>query len=265
MSGRAREPYLLHDWLRRSADLRPDAPAVRADGVELSYGELDGGADRVAATLAELGVRPGDRVGLSLPKSVEAVASIYGILRAGAAYVPIDPRSPRPARPASPATASSPPSSRTSSASRNCGRSTPARPSPASPARRWPRTASWRGRRCRTDRRLLPPFAASTPTSPTSCTPPGRRGRPKGVVLSHRNALTFVRLGGRRAGRCGPTTVLQPRAAALRPVDPRSVRRGRERRDDVGWCRRRRRASPRSWPTGSSASGSASGTRCRPR
>ncbi len=47
-------------------------------------------ADALAAHLAAAGVRPGDRVGLVLPKSVPSVVSLFGIMKAGAAYVPVD-------------------------------------------------------------------------------------------------------------------------------------------------------------------------------
>jgi len=75
----------------------PTRPAVRDEGGTLSYGELDALADAAAAALAELGVRRGDRVAVWLDKSSQAVAAMQGVLRIGAAYVPIDPLSP-PAR-----------------------------------------------------------------------------------------------------------------------------------------------------------------------
>ncbi|CAL9442438.1 Tyrocidine synthase 1 [Actinosynnema sp. ALI-1.44] len=75
----------------RTARLR-DAPAVEHEGVRLTYGELDARSDRVAATLAAVGVRPGDHVGLFLTRSVHMVVGILGVLKAGAAYVPQDVR-----------------------------------------------------------------------------------------------------------------------------------------------------------------------------
>jgi clorobiocin biosynthesis protein CloN4 len=60
----------------------------------MTYGELDRSADRVAGALAELGVRPGDRVGIWSDKSARTVAAMQGVLRLGAAYVPVDPLSP---------------------------------------------------------------------------------------------------------------------------------------------------------------------------
>jgi amino acid adenylation domain-containing protein len=77
---------LLADACRQ----RPDHAAVVDDRQILTYRQLDERARRVAVTLLRCGVRPGDRVGLLLPKSAEAVCGIYGILYAGAAYVPLD-------------------------------------------------------------------------------------------------------------------------------------------------------------------------------
>lgn len=73
----------------------PEAIAVEAeDGRTWTYADLRHAADRIATRLARWGIERGDRVGLFLPKSFESVAAIHGILRAGAAYVPIDPTAP---------------------------------------------------------------------------------------------------------------------------------------------------------------------------
>lgn len=85
---------VLGDLLRDAARVRPDGTAV-VDGTRvLSYAELDDLSDRVARLLGELGVGRGDRVGLFLEKSADAVVGLYGVLKAGAAYVPIDAHSP---------------------------------------------------------------------------------------------------------------------------------------------------------------------------
>ena len=86
--------YLVHGALSVAAQRWPDKVAVRAEGRSLTYGQLDVAADRVAGALAAMGVAGGDRVGLYLDKTTEAVAAVYGILRAGAAYVPLDPDAP---------------------------------------------------------------------------------------------------------------------------------------------------------------------------
>ena len=75
----------------------PDAVALRAGGHSVTYGALDALANRTARALSALGVGRGDRVGICLPKSAAAVASMQAVLRLGAVYVPLDPLSP-PAR-----------------------------------------------------------------------------------------------------------------------------------------------------------------------
>jgi len=88
----------LHQLLILSAQKFPDRIAVEeSDDGAITYHELDRLSDRLRDWLTDLGVRPGDRVGIYLRKSVDAVASIFGILKAGAAYVPVDPGAP-PAR-----------------------------------------------------------------------------------------------------------------------------------------------------------------------
>jgi amino acid adenylation domain-containing protein len=77
-----------------SAGRRPEVAAIRDTYSQLEYRELDALADRVAGALHELGVRRGDRVAIWLVKSAQAVAAMQGILRLGAAYVPVDPLSP---------------------------------------------------------------------------------------------------------------------------------------------------------------------------
>jgi L-proline---[L-prolyl-carrier protein] ligase len=89
--------FLVNHLLERSAAARPAATALIDGERTTSYGDLDAAANRVANVLLGLGVRRGDRVGLYLNKSTEAVVGIYGILKAGAAYVPLDPQAP-PAR-----------------------------------------------------------------------------------------------------------------------------------------------------------------------
>jgi amino acid adenylation domain-containing protein len=72
----------------------PDAPAVDTGETVVTYRELERWSARVAAALVAVGVSPGCRVVLDLPKSPAAVAAIYGVMRTGAAYVPVDTRSP---------------------------------------------------------------------------------------------------------------------------------------------------------------------------
>ena len=69
----------------------PDKVAVRAPDAILSYGELSLRADRLARRLRDLGANPGDLVGLCVERSASLVVAALGIVRAGAAYIAIDP------------------------------------------------------------------------------------------------------------------------------------------------------------------------------
>jgi amino acid adenylation domain-containing protein len=85
----------LHQLLDLSANRFPDKIAVEepnADGV--SYAELDRLSNRVRDRMSAIGVKFGDRVAICMPKSADAVASLFGILKTGAAYVPLDPSAP---------------------------------------------------------------------------------------------------------------------------------------------------------------------------
>jgi amino acid adenylation domain-containing protein len=89
---------VLQQLLVLSAQNHPDRIAVEeTDGGAITYHELNQLSDRLRDSLTNLGVRPGDRVGIYMRKSIDALASIFGILKAGAAYVPVDPGAP-PAR-----------------------------------------------------------------------------------------------------------------------------------------------------------------------
>jgi amino acid adenylation domain-containing protein len=77
--------------LRAAAGRDSDRAAVIGTERTLSYGELDQLADGVAAGLAERGVGRGDRVAIVLPNGIEAAIAIYGVLRAGAAFSPLNP------------------------------------------------------------------------------------------------------------------------------------------------------------------------------
>ncbi|PYU27957.1 MAG: D-alanine--poly(phosphoribitol) ligase [Acidobacteria bacterium] len=85
----------LHQLFIRAAQRYPDHTAVVEPGQgRVTYGELARLSDRVRDRLHARGVRAGDRVGIFMRKSIDAVATIYGVLKAGAAYVPVDPSAP---------------------------------------------------------------------------------------------------------------------------------------------------------------------------
>lgn len=81
---------LVQEFLEASADRLPDKVALVCEGRRWTYAELEEQANRLAWTLIELGVERGDRVAVHLPNSVETVVAIFGILKAGAAFVLIN-------------------------------------------------------------------------------------------------------------------------------------------------------------------------------
>jgi amino acid adenylation domain-containing protein len=86
--------YLLPHTVDHAALRDPDRDAVRYAGRSLTYAALAERTDRLAGLLRELGVRRGDRVGIHAGKGLPAAVALYGIMKAGAAYVPLDPSSP---------------------------------------------------------------------------------------------------------------------------------------------------------------------------
>jgi amino acid adenylation domain-containing protein len=90
-------PRFLDDIIREGALTRPDAEACRFGDQALTHAGLDAAADRLADALRARGVARGDRVGILLDKSLDGMVALYGIMRAGAAWVPLDPGAP-PAR-----------------------------------------------------------------------------------------------------------------------------------------------------------------------
>ena len=68
----------------------PSADALLVDGRTCSYAELNARANRLAHHLIAGGVGPGTRIGIALPRSLDLLVSIYAVIKAGAAYVPLD-------------------------------------------------------------------------------------------------------------------------------------------------------------------------------
>lgn len=86
--------HLLQHLLGDSAEKNPDKVAVVFKDKSVTYSELDRQSSGVALKLQQSGVRKGDRVGILLKKSIEQIVSLFGILKSGAIYVPIDPAAP---------------------------------------------------------------------------------------------------------------------------------------------------------------------------
>jgi amino acid adenylation domain-containing protein len=83
-------PGLFESWVKRT----PDAPAFEFEGSTLSYGDLNRLANRLARYLIARGVGTGQLVAFALPRSVDLVMAVLGILKTGAAFVPLDPSYP---------------------------------------------------------------------------------------------------------------------------------------------------------------------------
>ncbi len=81
----------VHALLRNTAKAHPDWPAVSFYGKRVTYRELDDQADRFAAGLRRIGVKPGERVSLLLPNTPHFFVAFFGILRAGAIVVQTNP------------------------------------------------------------------------------------------------------------------------------------------------------------------------------
>lgn len=81
----------IHEWFERQASERPENVAVVFRGAELNYRELEARSGAVARWLQTRGVRPDAIVGLCVERSLEMVVAMLGILRAGGAYLPLDP------------------------------------------------------------------------------------------------------------------------------------------------------------------------------
>ena len=200
--------YLLQRLLTEAAARQPQRQAVASGGCLLTYQELDRLSNKVARALLRLGVAPGDRVGILAPKSAAAVIGVYGALKAGACYVPLDPKAP--ARRLSHIVRDSGAAvivadeARTSQATALAGAvprppgvvvaSVPGRPereeAAIAPARGaaivpWTAVAGESGEPLAEERAIETDLAYILYTS-------GSTGTPKGVMISHRNSLTFV-------------------------------------------------------------------------
>ncbi|MFI1568578.1 amino acid adenylation domain-containing protein [Streptomyces sp. NPDC020490] len=175
----------LHQLVIDSARRAPDSPAVRTSQGVHSYGELDELADRYAAALHRRGVRPGDRVVLWTHKTVDAVALMQGALRVGAVYVPVSANNP---------------AARVQRIAEGCSPALVV--ADADGVRRaadagWPDAlplAAFDDVRDEAPAADAPPVHDNQPDDPAYILyTSGSTGEPKGVCISHRNALSFVR------------------------------------------------------------------------
>lgn len=93
-SPKAPEAPRIDEAFAAQVAARPEAPALTAGSTTLSYAELDARAEALADGLYAHEVRPGDLVGLCLPRSTDLVAAMLAVLKADAVHVPLDPEHP---------------------------------------------------------------------------------------------------------------------------------------------------------------------------
>jgi amino acid adenylation domain-containing protein len=183
------EAGLLHEMFELRAAERPAAPAVIVGREVTSYAGLDRYANRVARHLWGLGVRPGARVGILLSHSMDAYAAMLGVLKAGAACVPIDPGDPP---------------GHAARALEDSGASVLVTTEEHAHL-----CARFRGHVLDLDRRRAAiaaeyparlPWSAARPAPGDLCHvfyPADAAGRTRGVMVEHRSAAHLVRTGGR--------------------------------------------------------------------
>ncbi|WP_327191154.1 non-ribosomal peptide synthetase [Streptomyces xinghaiensis] len=83
-------PSVFPELFEAQVAATPDAVALRYEGSSLTYRELNAGANRLARLLAGHGVGPNDFVALALPRSIELITAEIAVLKAGAAFLPVD-------------------------------------------------------------------------------------------------------------------------------------------------------------------------------
>src|SRR5579871_94640 len=176
-------PQLLHAFFEHQVSARPDHVAIRCDGEVATYLQLDRLSDQVATLLHRRGLGQGSLVALYAEKSIALFAAMLGVLKAGAGYVPIDPRFPI-ARIQS-IVADADIKVIFSSGILAC------KLTPHVPAE-----VLCLEQALERDSETAPPLAPAAITPDDACYviyTSGSTGHPKGVVVEHRNAVNFVR------------------------------------------------------------------------
>jgi amino acid adenylation domain-containing protein len=186
------ESDLLSDWLRHTAAARPEAPAIVEEDRVTSFRELFEQAAALALRFVEHGIQKQDRIALVLPKTTEAIVSVFASLLAGAVYVPIHPQWPKERIETTLADCAARLVIEGDKVADKEGESSPPRitdretgasiPWPAAPA-------------ALASEDSLPRADAGDPAFILFTS--GSTGRPKGVVLSHRAVSAFVKWSAR--------------------------------------------------------------------
>ena len=86
--------YLLPHTVSNSAKTFPNRKAFRFGSKSLTFKEIEVKMNQLANLLHQIGIKQGDRIGIYLNRSLETAIAIYGIMQAGAIYVPLDPKVP---------------------------------------------------------------------------------------------------------------------------------------------------------------------------
>ncbi|GAA2083678.1 hypothetical protein GCM10009801_44290 [Streptomyces albiaxialis] len=185
---------LLHELVAEQAARTPDAPAVEAGDTRISYAELDSRATQLAWLLRERGVTAGAVVGVCLERSVELVVSHLAALKAGAAYLALDP---------------SDPADRLAYALRDAGAAVVL--TEAVTASDWPEAAAALALDVHgAEKEAAAEVRQSTPPSEltgAACAyviyTSGSTGRPKGVLVPHEGVVNLARWHGAEHGLTG--------------------------------------------------------------
>jgi len=82
--------FLLHQLLSETAAKYPDKEAVNFNGEAITYSELDKVSNRLTNLLIAYGVKRGDGIAIYMPRNINSIIALFGILKSGATYVPID-------------------------------------------------------------------------------------------------------------------------------------------------------------------------------
>jgi len=200
------ESDLLSDWLRHTAAATPDAPAIVEEDRVTSFRELFEQAAALALRFIEQGVQKQDRIALVLPKTTEAIVSVFASLLAGAIYVPIHPQWPKERIETTLADCSA----RLVIEGESKGESYPPRITDRQTGASisWPAAPTALTGTALTNLDSLPKAGATDPAVILFTS--GSTGRPKGVVLSHRAVSAFVRWSAREFQICSTDRIACP-------------------------------------------------------
>lgn len=181
---RSSPPKLLHRYFERQAARVPDQIAVEYNDVAVSYDELDRQANQISHALQLCGVVTSGLVGILLDKSPDLYAAMLGTLKAGAGYVPLDPKFP---------------TDRIATILEDCGAAVLV--TDAAGAARLGNEVTARLLLIDADRDWIADLPESAPTDRKGARAKdpcyviytsGSTGRPKGVMVEHRNAAAFI-------------------------------------------------------------------------